>query len=95
MGVGGAVFDAIAGFLSGREQRVVFDDICSENVRAICIIPQGSVLGALLFFLYTTDLPITLENTHVGYADDSTLMAEVPEPGSRVQPVSSHNHDLA
>ena len=31
----------------------------------------------------------------MGYADDSTLLAEVPEPGSRVQTVLSLNRDLA
>ena len=38
---------------------------------------------------------IILENTLLGNADDSTLLAEVPEPGSRVQTVLSLNQDLA
>ena len=84
MGVGCVVFDVIAGFLSGRVLRVVVDGICSENVRVVSGVPQGNTLGPLKFLLYTSDLPITLENTFVGYADDSTLLAEVPEPGSRV-----------
>ena len=53
------------------------------------------MLGPLLFLLYTSDLPIALENMLVGYADDSTLLAEVPEPGSRVQTALSLNRDLA
>ena len=87
MEVSGAVFDIIAGFLSDRVQRVVVDGIRSENVRVVSGVPQGCVLGPLLFLLYTSDLPITLENMLVGYADDSTLLAEVPEPGNRVQTV--------
>ena len=39
--------------------------------------PQGSVLGQLLFLLYTSELFCALENKLVGYADDSTLIAVV------------------
>ena len=42
-----------------------------------------------------SELLITLENTLVGYEDDSTLLAEVLEPGSIVQTVLSLNRDLA
>ena len=35
-------------------------------------------------FLHISYLPIILENTRVGYADDLTLLAEVPKPGNRV-----------
>ena len=47
-------------------------------------VPQGSVLGQLLFLLYTSELFSILENKLIGYADGSTLMAFVPSPGVRV-----------
>ena len=50
VGVRGTVFDVTAGFLSGRVQRVAVDGICSENVRVVSGVPQGSVIGPLLFF---------------------------------------------
>ena len=78
VGVGGAVFDVTAGFLSDRMQRIMVDGLRSANVRLIYGVPQSSVLGLLLFLLYTCDLPIILENTLVDYADDSTLFAELP-----------------
>ena len=93
--VGGAVFKVIAGFLSDRVQRVVVDGIRSEKVMVVSSVPQGNVLGPLLFLLYTSDLPITLVNTLVTYADDSTVFAEVSEPCTRVQAVLSLNRDLA
>ena len=46
---------------------------------------QGTVLGPLLFLLYTSELFSILENMLIGYADDSTLMAVVPSPGVRVK----------
>ena len=45
---------------------------------------RGSVLGSLLFLLYTSGLSSILENKLIGYADHSTLMAVVPSPGVRV-----------
>ena len=46
--------------------------------------PQGNVLGPLLFLMYTSELFSILENKLISYADDSTLMAVVPSPGVRV-----------
>ena len=56
--------------------------------------PQGSVLGQLLFLLYTSELFSILENKLSGYADDSTLMDVVPSPGVRVAVAESLIRDL-
>ena len=68
----------------------MFDGVRSE----VSSFPQGGVLGPLLFLLYTSDLSTTLKNTLVYYADDSTLLAEVPKPGNCVSAVLSLNRDL-
>ena len=56
VGVGGAVFEVIAGFLSGRVQKVVVDGIRSENVRLVSGVPlltevpePGNRVQAVLF----------------------------------------------
>ena len=56
--------------------------------------PQGSVLGPLLFLLYTSELFSILENKLIGYADDSNLMVVVPSPGVRVAVAESLIRDL-
>ena len=56
--------------------------------------PQCSVLGPLLFLLYTSELFSILENKLIGYGDDSTLMAVVPSPGIRVAVAESLISDL-
>ena len=57
-------------------------------------VPQGSVLGPLLFLLNTSELFSILENKLIGCADDSTLIAVVPSPGLRVAVAESLCRDL-
>ena len=74
-------------FLSNRSQFVLVDGCRSKLVNVVSGVLQGSVLGPLLFLLYTSELFSILENKLIGYADDSTLMAVVPSPGARVMVV--------
>ena len=60
------------------------DGCRSKLVNVVSGVPQGGVLGPLLFLRYTSELFSILENNLSGYADDSTLMAVVPSPGVRV-----------
>ena len=70
------------------------DDCRSKLVNVASVVPQGSVLGPLLFFLNTSELFSLLENKLLGYADDSTLMAVVPSKGARVAVAESLIRDL-
>ena len=81
-------------FLSNRSQLVLVDGCRSKLVNVVSAVPQGSVLGLLLFLQYTSELFSILENKLIGFADDSTLMAVVPSPGARVTVAESLNRDL-
>ena len=52
------------------------------------------VQGPLMFFLYTSDLPMIQEKTFVDYDDDSTLQGEIPKPSNRVSAVVSRSRTL-
>ena len=70
------------------------DGCRSKLVNVVSGMTQGSVLGPLLFLLYTSELFLILENKLIGYADDSTLIAVVPSPGLRVAVAESLCRDL-
>ena len=58
--------------------------------------PLGSVLGLLLFILYTSELLLTFEKYIAGYADDTTtIYAVTPRLLSRPQVMESLNQNLA
>ena len=70
------------------------DGCRSKLVNVVSGTPQGSVLCPLLFLLYTSEIFFILENKLIGYADDSTLMADVPSPCVRVAAAESLIRDL-
>ena len=80
-------------FLSNKSQHVMVDG-CRSNLVDGSGVRLGSVLGALLFFLYTSELFPILENKLIDYTDDSTLIAVVPSPGVRVTVAESLIRDL-
>ena len=80
VGIGGSVLSILTEFLSNRSQQVMENGCRSKLVNVSSGVPQGSVLGPLLFLLYTSQLFSILENNLIDYANDSILMAVVPSP---------------
>ena len=70
VGVGGSVLSILTQFLSNRSQHVMVDGCRSKLVDVVSGLPQGNVLGSLLFLLYTSEFFSILENKLIGYADD-------------------------
>ena len=94
-GVGCLILKVFQNFLSSRTQRFKVDGVFSSSIDVVSGVPQGSVLGPLLFLLYIAYLPRLLQNELVGYADDSTLLCRIPHPRDRSSVAASLNDDLA
>ena len=63
-------------YLTNREQQCAANGILSSVGKLKCGVPQGSILGPLLFLLYINDLPQCLQKTTPGlYADDTEIYA--------------------
>ena len=72
-GVKGASNVWFYNYLSEREQFVCLDGAKSEKQKIICGVPQGSVLGPLLFLIFINDLPNATEFLTLLFADDTTF----------------------
>ena len=68
-------------YLSGRKQRVVVDGVSSSFLDVTSGVPQGSIVGPLLFLLYVNDLPDAAEHSKVPmFADDSKCYRVIETP---------------
>ena len=62
-------------YLTGRFQVVDVQGVHSDYSEITCGVPQGSILGPLLFLLYVNDMKSSVECELILYADDSILIA--------------------
>ena len=72
-------------FLSERKQKVVLNGSNSKWTDATSGIPQGSVLGPILFTIYINDLPDVVQNVAKLFADDTKLYAAVNNTNDEIK----------
>jgi len=77
IGVGGALLQWISDFLRGRQMRVSVSGTSSESRQVKSGVPQGSVLGPLLFLLFVNFLPAYIISECKFFADDLKIYLKV------------------
>ena len=75
-------------YLKGRKQMVIANETCSEMGTVTCGVPQGSILGPLLFLCYINDMPISVKCKLLLYADDSALIVPGLDPDEIAEQLS-------
>ena len=70
-------------YLTGRRQRVLTHSACSEWRHVTTGVPQGSILGPLLFLIFVNDLPAVVQHCSISlYADDTSIYVSNPDPST-------------
>ena len=75
----------LSGFLSDRKQRVSINGSFSQLSDVTSGVPQGSVLGPLLFTVYVNDIPSCVNNSLLLFADDTKLFRCIKSEMDAVQ----------
>ena len=92
MGISGALLLWFKGYISNRKQKVIIENSSSKTGDIQAGVPQGSVLGPLLFLIYINDITDNV-NSHIRlFADETTLFIDFSDDISATQQI---NNDLA
>ena len=90
-GISGNLLNFFQDYLSNRQQRVVLNGSASSFHTIKSGVPQGSVLGPLLFLVYINDLEKDIKSKVKFFTDDSMLFSITHNP---LTSASELNHDL-
>jgi ribonuclease P/MRP protein subunit RPP40 len=72
-GIRGSLLKWISAFLRNRKFYVKIGSASSAMQDVVSGVPQGSVLGPLMFLVYTSDLTLQLRSRHALFADDCKI----------------------
>ena len=88
-GFRGVVFDWFKSYLNDRKQFVNYNTHKSDLKRILCGVPQGSILGPLLFILYINDIINTSTMLEfILFADDTTILYSNTDIPKQIQQIN-------
>jgi len=89
-GIRGKALEWFRSYLSNRKQFVTVNDIDSQLLNIDCGVPQGSILGPLLFIIFINDFHNCSDKlSFLMFADDSNLFFSHPDPQILVNTVNT------
>ena len=84
-GIDGPIWHWIRDFLTARTQCVVVDGECSSWTEVDSGVPQGTILGPLLFLLHINDLPNCVSSQVCLFADDCLVYRTINSVQDQLQ----------
>ena len=80
MGITGSLLEWFSSYLDQRHQRVVLEGSLSDFKQINAGVPQGSILGPLLFLVFIDDIVNDIGSNVKLFADDTSLYLIVEDP---------------
>lgn len=84
------IYALLRSYLTNRTFRTKYQEAHSNILPILSGVPQGSLLGPILYSLYTADLPETPQTIIATYADDTTILASHEDPITASQNLQTH-----
>ena len=95
-GFRGIVLEWFKNYLSNRKQYVSYNSCNSELKDIVCGVPQGSILGPLLFILYVNDITNTSDVLEfILFADDTTILYSHPNIENQINRINEELKEVS
>ena len=85
IGIGGKLLKWFRSYLTKRHQQVVLNGKSSRTMELQSGVPQGSVLGPIMFLVYINDISSSIVSTTKLYADDTSLLHRITDINSKIE----------